>query len=99
MPIIFKSLEGDAATLLEQFAGGDATAFADFYDLCAPRVYGLLLHILKDESLAAAALEDTFVDVWSGAARACSAKVDPVAWVSGLAYARATAVAHEPDAA
>jgi RNA polymerase sigma-70 factor, ECF subfamily len=93
--------------LLEQFAAGDATAFADFYDLCAPRVYGLLLHVLKDEAIAASALEETFVDAWSGAPRACRVKVDPLEWVSGLAFARARAMdsaarephTHQPDAA
>ncbi len=79
---------GTGRGILARVAGGDRAAFAMLYDLLAPSVYGIALHILEDDDAAEAAARDTFAQVWS---RASGYRPDqgPVAdWVLDLARHR-----------
>ena len=50
--------------LMQAIAGGDAAAFADFYDRHSPRVLGLVRRILGNPGDAEDVLQETFWQVW-----------------------------------
>src|SRR5699024_11365922 len=51
----------DPGRLLELAAGGDLAAFARFYDLLAPRAYGLAPRVLRDPGYAEATVQEVFL--------------------------------------
>ena len=57
----------DELGLVQLISDGDQRAFLKIYDLYAPRVYSLALHILSDTMLAEEATQDTFVKLWARA--------------------------------
>jgi RNA polymerase sigma-70 factor (ECF subfamily) len=74
--------------LLKRIASGDSPAFAAFYDRHAPRVLGLLRHMLGSEQ-AEDVLQETFLQVWSRAWQYDPARAPVLAWVSLIARSRA----------
>lgn len=75
--------------LLAQIAAGNTMAYAAFYDRHAPRIYGLILKLLRGASDAEDVLQDTFWQVWSKAAQYDPARGEPAAWVAMMARSRA----------
>jgi RNA polymerase sigma-70 factor (ECF subfamily) len=63
--------EGSAALdeLLRRTARGDEAAFAQIYDLTAPRVYGLALRVLRGPALAEEVAQEAPVEIWRTASR------------------------------
>ncbi len=57
----------EATRLLRAAAGQDRAAFAQMYDLIAPRLYGLALRILQNETIAEDVVQDVFVTLWEQA--------------------------------
>ncbi|HEY1052487.1 MAG TPA: sigma-70 family RNA polymerase sigma factor [Prosthecobacter sp.] len=53
--------------LLQRAGRGDARAFEQFYELLAPRLFGLLRQMLHDVREAEDMLQDGFVQVWESA--------------------------------
>jgi RNA polymerase sigma-70 factor (ECF subfamily) len=51
--------------LLARCAGGDWDALAELYDLIAPRVYGLMVHIAQDDAVAADLTIEFFHEFWA----------------------------------
>ena len=83
--------EGPAALdeLLRRTARGDETAFAQLYDLTAPRVYGLALRVLRGPALAEEVAQEALVEVWRTASRFDSERGSAISWVLTLAHRRA----------
>ena len=50
--------------LLTRSAAGDLDAFAQLYDLMAPRVHGLVLRILRDPGYSEETVQEVFLQVW-----------------------------------
>jgi RNA polymerase sigma-70 factor (ECF subfamily) len=67
--------------LIRRMAGGDAAAFAAFYDAYAPLAFGLLRRMLGPEE-AAEALQDVFWELWRGARDYDASRGSPEAWVT-----------------
>lgn len=81
---------GDAlVAALEGAAGGDQQAFARFYDLISPMVYGLVLRVIRNPALAEEVTQEVFVELWRLAPRYDSSKGSPRAWASAIAHRRA----------
>ncbi len=76
--------------LLDRIVQGDAGAFSELYDLYAPRVYGLIAHILPAREAAEAVLEEVFFGLWTQGASVNREGGSVAAWL--VVTARAAAV-------
>lgn len=77
------------AALLAAIVTGDDRAFAELYDRTSPRIFGLMLHMLRRPELAQEAMQDCYVRVWRRAETYSAERGDPVAWLIGVARHRA----------
>jgi len=72
------------AGLLHRAGTGDEAAFADVYEQLSPMVYGMVLHVVGDESAAEQVSHDAFVEMWRQSAHAGSG--DPSMWAARIAH-------------
>lgn len=79
----------DLGGLLERVATGDQEAFATFYDAVSPRVFGLVLRVLRDRSQSEEVTQEVFVQVWREAASFDSARGSALSWLLTVAHRRA----------
>jgi RNA polymerase sigma-70 factor, ECF subfamily len=79
----------DPNELLKRVARGDEAAFATFYDQLAPRLYGLVLRVVRDPAIAEEVAQEAMVEVWRSAARFDPAKGSAVSWTLTIAHRRA----------
>lgn len=85
------SVQEDIEALLGRVAGGDRSAFRKLYAVTSPRLFGLALQILRDESLAGEVLEEVYADVWERAGQYRTAMAAPLTWL--LTITRDAAIA------
>nr|WP_285223186.1 sigma-70 family RNA polymerase sigma factor [Frankia sp. AgPm24] len=78
-----------AGMLLRQVSRGDRDAFAAFYDLLAPRVFGLVRRVVRDPAQAEEVTQEIFVEVWRQAARFDAGRGSATNWVCAMAHRRA----------
>lgn len=78
-----------AARALELAARGDESAFGEFYDAVAPVVYGTVLRVVRNPSLAEEVTQDVFVELWRHAPRFDATKGSPRTWAATVAHRRA----------
>lgn len=77
------------ALWLEAVAAGDQRAFRLLYQATAPKLYALLLRILKQEDVAEEALQDVFVRIWIKAGSYTAGRGAPLSWLASIARHRA----------
>jgi RNA polymerase sigma-70 factor (ECF subfamily) len=70
--------------LLSRVAIGDQQAFAEFYSLTSPHLYGVALRILKDAAAAEEILQEAYVNVWHHAGSYEVAKSQPMTWLTSI---------------
>jgi RNA polymerase sigma-70 factor, ECF subfamily len=75
--------------LMRRVARGDETAFAGLYDQIAPRVYGLVLRVVRDPSIAEEVAQEAMLEAWRTAARFDPARGSAVSWLLTIAHRRA----------
>ncbi|WP_219511424.1 ECF RNA polymerase sigma factor SigK [Nonomuraea ceibae] len=75
--------------LLQAVGRGDRTAFERLYEALAPRVFGLVLRVLRDRAHSEEVAQEVLVEVWRGAARYEPGKGSVMAWVMTIAHRRA----------
>jgi RNA polymerase sigma-70 factor (ECF subfamily) len=75
--------------LMAGTASGDREAFSQLYDRLAPRVYGLVLHVLRNQTDAEDVLQETFFQVWRSADKYDPARCPLDGWVLMMARCRA----------
>lgn len=75
--------------LLTRVAAGDQRAFAELYDLIAPRMLGLVRHVLKDHAQSEEVLQEVLLEVWQTASRFDPNKGRAVTWMLTMAHRRA----------
>lgn len=75
--------------LLERVATGDRDAFAAFYDKLAPRVYGLVLRLVRDPSQSEEVTQEVFLEVWQQAPRYQAERGSAISWVLTMTHRRA----------
>jgi RNA polymerase sigma-70 factor (ECF subfamily) len=68
---------------------GDEAAFAALYDSLAPRVYGLVVRILRDAHQSEEVTQDVFLQVWETSTRFDPTRGSALSWVMTLAHRRA----------
>ncbi len=75
--------------LLTRSAAGDLDAFAQLYDLMAPRVHGLVLRILRDPGYSEETVQEVFLQVWRQASGYDPALGSVTSWMLTIAHRRA----------
>ncbi|CAN5188984.1 sigma-70 family RNA polymerase sigma factor [soil metagenome] len=75
--------------LLERVATGDQGAFATLYDQVAPRVFGLIRRILRDQAQSEEVTQEVFLEIWQTAPRFDPKKGGASTWILTMAHRRA----------
>jgi len=83
------SLQPAEGTALEAIRRGDSSALEELYRLHAPRIYALLLRMLREAADAEEVLQETFVDVWRRAGEYSPSRGSIEAWLITIARSRA----------
>ena len=81
--------EPEIARLLAACSRSDRQAFQQLYELSSPQLFGCLLKMLRNRALAEEALQDTYVQVWRGAAEFARERGSSWAWLIAIARYRA----------
>jgi RNA polymerase sigma-70 factor (ECF subfamily) len=79
----------ELADLLAAAARGSEQAFADFYDRTSPRVYGMVLRVVRDPAQAAEVTQDVYLQIWREAARFDATLGSVLSWLLMIAHRRA----------
>lgn len=75
--------------VLARVAACDPEAVAELYDDHSPAIFGLALRITKDRALAEDVTQETFVCIWTYAARFDAARGSVRTWIMAIAHNRA----------
>ncbi len=81
--------ESDLSGLLGRVAAGDEAAFAVLYRATSGRLNGVVARILPARDVAAEALQDAYVRIWTKAAEFDPARGSALAWMATIARNRA----------
>lgn len=75
--------------LLRLCARGDESAFAKLYDLVSPRLYGLVLRVVRDPAQSEEVSQEAFLDIWRTSARFDASKGSALSWMLTIAHRKA----------
>jgi RNA polymerase sigma-70 factor, ECF subfamily len=75
--------------LVSAASRGDEHAFAELYDQTSPRVYGMVLRVIRDPAQAAEVTQDIYLEVWRQSARFDAGKGGVLPWLLMIAHRRA----------
>jgi RNA polymerase sigma-70 factor, ECF subfamily len=75
--------------LLTRAAQGDTAAFEQLYTLMSPRVFGLVLRVVRDRHQAEEVTQEVFLETWRHAARYRSDRGTATGWMLRTAHSRA----------
>lgn len=75
--------------LLARIAAGDQPALAEFYDASSAKVFGLVMKILADRTVAEEVTMDVYTQVWRRASTYDTERGTPGSWLMMLAKTRA----------
>ncbi|KRB83098.1 RNA polymerase subunit sigma-24 [Sphingomonas sp. Root710] len=71
--------------LLLAVAHGDRAAFARFYQRTSAKLFGVVLRILPERSLAEDAMQDAYAKIWRNAAGYDPRRGSPITWAATIA--------------
>jgi len=71
----------DLNDLLTRSADKDQVAFKALYDATSPRLFSVLMGMLKNESLAEDILQDSFLKIWEKAETFKASKSNGMTWM------------------
>lgn len=80
---------GSLEDLLEATSRGNHAAFRALYDATSPKLFGVVLRITRNRSMAEEVLQETFVKIWRNAERFSPEAGQPMAWLAAIARNRA----------
>ncbi|MDQ2677988.1 MAG: ECF RNA polymerase sigma factor SigK [Actinomycetota bacterium] len=78
-----------AETLVARVALGDQEAFAELYDLVAPKVHSVVLRVLRDPAMAEEVTQEVMVELWRQAPRFEPGRGSAAGWAVTIAHRRA----------
>jgi RNA polymerase sigma-70 factor, ECF subfamily len=76
----------DLADLLRRSARGDEAAFAALYDATAPRLFGLVLRVVRDHAMSEEVTQEVYLDVWRQSARFDPGRGSAMSWLMTIAH-------------
>lgn len=79
----------ELARLIASVGIGDRAAYRALYDATSPKLFAIALRILRDEGRAEDVLQDSFVNVWKGAAGYNPSLAAPMTWLITIVRNRA----------
>ncbi len=79
----------DIAAQLARAGLGDRRAFAALYERTSAQLYGVVLRIQRDRTLAEDVLQEVYVNVWRAAKSFDAAQSQPLTWLTSIARNRA----------
>jgi RNA polymerase sigma factor (sigma-70 family) len=71
--------------LLAASARGDRAAFRRLYEATAPKLFGIVLRITSNRSVAEEVLQETYIKVWQNAGRFAPEAGKPITWLAAIA--------------
>lgn len=80
---------GELIALIGATARGDRDAFATLYQRTAPKLFAILLRILRGKAAAEDALQDVFLKIWQNARSFSPEAGPPMGWLISVARNRA----------
>ncbi len=80
---------GELIALIGATARGDRDAFATLYQRTAPKLFAILLRILRGKAAAEDALQDVFLKIWQNARSFSPEAGPPMGWLISIARNRA----------
>ena len=75
--------------MIEAVGRGDRNAFASLYRITSPKLYGIILRIVRSKEDAEDIFQQVYLQVWSNAAGFTPDKGSPLSWMIGIARYRA----------
>lgn len=84
-----QALALELAEALNRSIEGDTDAFAELYRSTSPRVYGVVLRVLRCHEQAAEVTQEIYLEVWRQAVRYDSTKGGVLTWMTTIAHRRA----------
>lgn len=75
----------ELAELIGRSALGDRAAYRTLYERSAPKLFGVLLRILKSRAEAEEALQEVYVKVWQRAKSFRPGEASPMSWLIAIA--------------
>ena len=79
----------DLARLIGAVAREDREAFRALYRLAAPKLFGLVLRMVRNRPAAEDVLQDVFLKIWTRAPSYAPEAGEPFAWMAAIARNRA----------
>ncbi len=76
---------GGLPELLEATSRGDRGAFRQLYEATAPKLFGIVLRITSNRSVAEEVLQETYIKVWQNAERFTPEAGKPMTWLAAIA--------------
>lgn len=77
---------GPLERLLVRSGSGDAEAFAELYDRLAPRVFGMVTRLLRDEGASESITREAFIEAWRRAPAYDPSHSSAAAWMLVIAH-------------
>lgn len=93
------SASPDLAELLAEVSNGDRRAFKDLYDRSSPKLFGVVLRIVRSREVADEVLQETYLRIWQSASRFEPKSGRPMTWMISIArYAAIDTIRKRTDA-
>lgn len=89
LPAVAVNDPATLARLISSVALGDQQAYRRLYDATSPKLFAIALRILREESRAEDVLQDSFVNIWNGAAGYNASLSAPMTWMVTIVRNRA----------
>lgn len=67
----------------------DRQAFERLYEIVSPRLFGVLIYLVRSHAIAEEILQECFVSIWQHAGSYMSSRSQPMTWMTSLARNRA----------
>lgn len=87
----------ELATILSRVSREDEDAFAILYRATSAKLYGIVLRILVNRSVADEVLQEVYLKIWQRAADYDPDKASPISWMAAIARNRALDEVRRPS--
>jgi RNA polymerase sigma-70 factor, ECF subfamily len=84
-----EGLTAGLENLLARTALHDKDAFRRLYEIASPRLFGVLIRLVRTRAVAEEILQDCFVSIWQNAGSYMSSRSQPMTWMTSIVRNRA----------